>query len=294
MQQNDPDQSRQEALRTEYSEVLNNFRMLTDIRFKLLAFLPIAAAVAAALSKGSPNRVGLAIPLFGLVATIGLATYNARNDQLYNELVGRAAAIERSLHIPDGAFANRPTAWLRITLLGRKWKIDHGTAISTIYAASIALWLFGVVAYVLDVSVENASASVNLVAIVIAIMLTYLGGRLIRGQSKSRQKEMRELARRAMNKAVGLPLPQAVSDQGFIKICARLSDSVERKVRARAKYYTITDRKWAKSHVLHGSEKLTASHLIALLTDLPPLWIFDCYTNRNGLLREDRPVNIAC
>jgi predicted ester cyclase len=209
-EQDSPDQvvpgasTRQDALLTEYNEVCSNFRTLTDIRFKLLAFLPIAAGVAVAVSKKSPYTLGLALPLFGLVATIGLATYNARNNQLYNELVDRAAAIERSLHIPDGAFANRPTPWLRITLLGRNWKIDHGTAISTIYAASIALWLFGIVAYVLEwcrraylaiglpsISVKEPSAWVNTISIVVAIVATYLVVRALSSQREIRQKNMR-------------------------------------------------------------------------------------------------------
>lgn len=126
--------TRQEALLKEYSEVCSNFRMLTNRRFKLLAFLPIASGVAAALAKENLEAIGLPLSLFGLVVTIGLGAYNARNDQLYDELVGRAAAIERSLHIPDGAFANRPTAWLRIRFLGMTWNIDHRTALSTIYA----------------------------------------------------------------------------------------------------------------------------------------------------------------
>lgn len=123
-EQEAPDAStRHEALLTEYNDVCNNFRTLTDIRFKLLAFLPIAAGVVVAVSKESSYALGLPLPLFGLVATIGLATYNARNDQLYDDLVDRAAAIERSLGIPEGAFANRPTPWLRIRLLGRKREI---------------------------------------------------------------------------------------------------------------------------------------------------------------------------
>ncbi|HEY4265195.1 MAG TPA: hypothetical protein VGM72_07750, partial [Micropepsaceae bacterium] len=105
-------EDRREALLKEYGEVSSNFRLLTDIRFKLLAFLPAATAVATALKGDSLSAASAVLSLFGLAATIGLVTYNLRNDQLYDELVGRAAFIERSLGIPDGAFANRPRPWL--------------------------------------------------------------------------------------------------------------------------------------------------------------------------------------
>src|SRR3954468_542669 len=113
----DPHATRQAALLAEYGEVANNFRLLTDIRFRLLAFLPIAAGTAAGLLAAGKNRDpaaetrALVLSLFGLAVTAALATYNERNDQLYDTLVGRAARIERELGLPDGAFANRPAAW---------------------------------------------------------------------------------------------------------------------------------------------------------------------------------------
>jgi hypothetical protein len=281
------DGKRQEALLKEYSEVSSNFRMLTDIRFKLLAFLPIAAAVTTVLKQESPGAIMLALSLFGLVVTIGIVTYNARNDQLYDELLGRAAAIERSLGIPDGAYANRPKAWLRIRLFGVKWNVDHRAAIGTIYSASIALWLFGVVVYVLGVTVKNLPTWwVDLIAIAAAIIITYLGGRSIRRQREARSMDMQFLAASAVTKAVGRPVSQVARDPEVIEICAKLLDSTKDKVRARARFYATADPEWVRYYVPQDSQELSACHLIALLTDLSPLWIFDCYTNRRGLIPE--------
>jgi len=274
------DKRRREALLKEYSEVSNNFRMLTEARFKLLAFLPIASAAAvaalkvAALSKGSLEGIGLAIgltlSLFGLVATIGLVTYNARNDQLYFNLVDRAAAIERSLNIPDGAFSNRPGSWQRINLprwlriklpgterkigLPEEWEIDHRTAVSAIYGTSIALWLFGVVAFVLEgcnrvyvdaglpsVSVKDPSAWLSLAALVLAIIATFWGSRRIKDQKEKRREKMECLAMCAMNKAAGLSVSKAADDQNFIEICAKLSEGGAKgkkdEVQTRANFY---------------------------------------------------------
>lgn len=108
---------RREMLLNEYREVCNNFRMLTDIRFRMLSFLPAISGLFAAGVAIKGNLLGVwtfVLALLGLAATIGLAIYNARNDQLYNELVGRAAEIERTLGLQDGSFANRPRAWLSL------------------------------------------------------------------------------------------------------------------------------------------------------------------------------------
>ncbi len=64
------DANRRVALLKEYSEVCNNFRLLTDVRFELLAFLPIAAAAAILRNDRATGR-GLALSLFGLVVTSG-------------------------------------------------------------------------------------------------------------------------------------------------------------------------------------------------------------------------------
>ena len=64
----------------------------------------------------------LTLSLFGLVVTLGLVTYDTRNDQLYNKLVSRASTIERNLGLPDGSFANRPQASLAVKFREKKCK----------------------------------------------------------------------------------------------------------------------------------------------------------------------------
>jgi len=309
-QQEEADKKRQEALSKEYGEVCNNFWTLTDIRFKLLAFLPIAAGAAVAALTGNvaqqrPTEVMLALSLFGLVGTIALVTYNARNDQLYDDLVARAADIERSLNILDGAFANRARSWLRIPLLLKEWKIDHRTAVSTIYGASIALWLFGVLTSGLNVFYgKDAPWWTNLVAIAIAIVLTILGSLWVKNRKKKAREHIETCARKAMHKAVELRKSQAADgdivafvkacvgegNDSFIRACSELSDYTEDELRKRASFYSRlaaeNDRERLSHYLRQGPGDLEASHLIDLLTDLPPQSIYDAYHNRKGELPD--------
>ena len=100
--------------------------------------MPIAAAAAAAiLSNDRATVPALTLSLFGLVVTLGLVTYDTRNDQLYNKLVSRASTIERNLGLPDGSFANRPHAWLAVMFRGKNLECRHGYAPFGILALSL-------------------------------------------------------------------------------------------------------------------------------------------------------------
>jgi hypothetical protein len=153
--QSPDDLGRRAALLAEYAEVNSNFRLLTNIRFKLLAFLPLgpaATVIFTATTNDDPANAArqasiFGLCLFGLVVTIGLATYNARNDQIYLWHVDRAAAIERELGIPGGSFTNRPNAWLDLGWGWRSWHVGHVSSVTVIYSASVALWaLAGIIA----------------------------------------------------------------------------------------------------------------------------------------------------
>ena len=314
------DESRRDALLKEYSEVASNFRLLTDIRFKLLAFLPIAAAAAAAFRSDRATVQGLALSLFGLVVTLGLVTYNSRNDQLYNELVDRAASIERSLGLPDGGFANRPRPWLVVNLLGKDWQFDHGTGVGTIYVASIAFWLFGVFASALELVRRPYAASgaelsggveavvrgfgpiasvlelvqhstwVNLIAGGLAVLLTWWGAKTIKDQEKKIRKSMRNSAKKAVKEAISkgaipFKLSELLDDNDFLVPCEDLYGDKRDKIQDRLRFYAELDQVSLGYYLPRGShETLSASHLVALLTDLPPQWIFNCATNRLGTL----------
>jgi len=301
------DPTRREALLKEYSEVGSNFRLLTDIRFKLLGFLPIAAAAAAALKGDNLSGKGFVLSLFGLVATLGVAAYNERNDQLYDALVERAASIERSLGLLEGYFANRPRPWLSVPLLG--WPLDHRNGVTTIYAASIALWAFGVLApFIQFVSTYHGALDhlavtvvVNIIALVLAIGLTVLGVATISRHKDGRRKELRELAREAVETAAEIPVESIAQYlaqdadaaagipakiERLFSLCVNLSgetgEGIREKIRSRARFYT--DAKSARYYLAFGSQDVTAAHMVALLTDLPPGWLLDCKTNRRGAL----------
>jgi hypothetical protein len=294
-------EGRREALLREYGEVSSNFRLLTDIRFKLPALLPIATALAAVVKGDSLGVSSLPLSLFGLVVTIGLLTYNARNDQLYDGLIGRAASIERSLGLPDGAFANRPQAWLSIPLWGkRKWKVDHRTGVGLIYSASIALWLYGLIAPGLELArrgflafapsmfnVSDPAAWVQISALVVAVCFTYFASGAMRRLNKRRQDEMRSLASRTMARALAVDLGNASGDATLIDLCAALSGLKPEVVRARAAFYAKVDGDSVGHYLPLGPKELSASLLVAQLTDLPPGWLFDCLTDRRGANASD-------
>jgi hypothetical protein len=165
--------------------------------------------------------------------------YNQRNDQLYDELVGRGARIERELGLPGGAFANRPRAWLRA--LG-VWPINHRWPVALIYGASTSLWLYSAAAAAVQLLRGDKQASRPELAIcaggsLVAVVL--LGG-VLTFQRKRRRERLRTRAHDAVEAALERLDPQQAQesatvaapysdfarlaeDCAFVSTCARLS-----------------------------------------------------------------------
>ena len=257
-----------------------------------MAFLPIATAAATLITGGSLTVQNLVFSAFGLVVTVGLATYNYRNDQLYGELVSRAALIERMVDLPDGTFCHRPRPWLTIRMLGMKFKVDHGTGIGLLYASSAVLWLFGFLAPTLEflrraylnfglpyLMVKDPLSWVRIAAFALSVLLVALAIRSIKSQREIRKGQMRKQA----HLAVQSYLSDERNDEDLLRACRLLVDASTQDdvddIKARIKFYSARDKE-TNDFIQPGSKEHVASQVIALITDLSPAWIFDCATER--------------
>ena len=156
------------ALRAEYQIAVDIIKLLSDIRFRCLAFVTALATVANALlpATGDPGT-RLALGMLGLLATLGITIYELRNSQLYEVAIHRAKTLESRLEMrrssandgDGGLFNERPDyihevhheaaegtepspPRMRFWLVSVKH--DHGLAL--IYGAALGAWVY-LVAY---------------------------------------------------------------------------------------------------------------------------------------------------
>ncbi len=290
-------QGRRDALIAEYREVSSNFKLLTDIRFKLLGFLPLAAAATAAVKSDSLGLSTSVLSLFGLAVTIGLMTYNSRNDQLYDALVGRAREIERCLGIPDGAFANRPTSWLSLRVAGCSWRVQHSTGVGVIYSATTALWLYGVLAPALEfvrnvylqldhrpiLLVAYPTAWVQMLALGASIIIAFSVGMAIQKQQAKRRKHMRDQAATAVELAIATDLKTLTHKTDLLNKCKDLANDTDiDAVKRRAHFMAALDSESLAHFALTGTPELSAAGVVAYLSNLPQRWVYECYAQRRG------------
>ena len=136
-----------ELLRFDYEQTTQLMRTLTDIRFKLLAFIPtIAGASVGLASRGARAGELLAVGLLGLVATLGILIYELGNSQVYRELVERATELEQQLGL--GLFSRRRhgTTTLFGVVAARHDRMIAILALATaVYGAALAGWTYLVV-----------------------------------------------------------------------------------------------------------------------------------------------------
>lgn len=285
------DKTRRAVLLAEYGEVNDNFRLLTDIRFKLLALIPLAIVVAVAGLGVASSAAGgaevsawtVALFLFGLLVTVGLATYNARNDQLYLWCVTRGAEIERELGIYDGFFAFRPNAWLDLGFGSRRWQIGHSRSINAIYGAAAALWGTGLLAAGLTIGDEDPAAGVYAVAAGVAVAATIAVSLAVKEQKRRRRDSIHAAGEQAIEYArqvrvVRTPekFPEIAYGQ-LVEACVHLigrehaarkrGGEVAKRIELLAAMPESERRRYG---IEHGDPEEADRNYVAVLVDLPP------------------------
>jgi hypothetical protein len=280
-------------LTTEYKEVCNNFRLLTDIRFKLLALLPIATGIGVALSASGRSGINTSlVGLFGLVVTASAALYNLRNDQLYNALVGRAAHLERLLGLKDGAFAQRPRPWRR----AGPFKVNH-EKIRWIYLASLAAWLYTIL-FGLNVLLPpewppqpaqliKAGGAIQLIEAGGAIVLMLLIAWSIQFQEQRTRKKLRAAARGGVKELTETLLSLLQKDPNLRSrlldrasvLAGRNREDVEKQLTF---YLGHPDSiiYWDQPPADQSCDERAAAQLLSLVSDMPSGWIFDVASRR--------------
>jgi hypothetical protein len=163
-----------DRLQWDYEQTIESIRALTEIRFKLLAFVPTisGAGVALLTREGVSDSAKAGVGILGFLVSLGISFYDARNSELYNALVRRAKALEQDLklrHVDDrittgGQFTERPAETL---FFFRLIPIRHGEALALIYSAVLAGWGF----VALDGFLTTRWAAVSAAAVGILLLL---------------------------------------------------------------------------------------------------------------------------
>lgn len=135
-----------EHLRLDYDQTTDLLRTLTDVRFKLLAFVPtISGAAIGLLGHGRSAAELLAVGAVGLLATSGIVVYEVRNTQIYDYSVHRAKELEHRLGLVSvfgtgsgGFFSERPGRNVRIF----GFPVGHDRGLALVYGAAIGGWCY--------------------------------------------------------------------------------------------------------------------------------------------------------
>jgi hypothetical protein len=135
------------GLRLDYDQTTDLLRTLTDVRFKLLAFVPTISGAAVGLLSGRSAAELLAVGTLGLLATLGIVVYELRNTQIYDYALQRAKELEVRLgiasvfhaHATAGLYGERPGRSVRVfgVLVVAQ---DRGLAL--VYSVAIGGWSY--------------------------------------------------------------------------------------------------------------------------------------------------------
>jgi hypothetical protein len=172
------------TLRLDYEQTTQLMRTLTDIRFKLLAFVPtIAGASVGLVGRGRSASDLVAVGLLGLVATFGVLLYELRNSQVYHAILDHARELEQKLGL--GLFTPRNGVTLFGIVAAR-----HDRGLGLVYGSALAGWTYLVAWGALRSADVGAARSVGavigfLAGVVVAAEVERLGQTLAEPAAQS-------------------------------------------------------------------------------------------------------------
>jgi hypothetical protein len=265
------DHAEKDVVLAEYNQVAAQFRALMDIRFKLLAYLPLGTVAAVFLSKGSQLAREPAIAVFAFIATLCIATYNKRNDQHYDELIARAAELEReNLGLTHGSFSQRPASWLKYGWI----KVEHRWPIGLLYAASAALWAFVAEKSVIDLCGQQTNVAITLELLTPVIVI---GCWWLLHKMESVRRDKLRLAIRGLENLLVTAASPGMGSQ----------EKIEKEIEVHQSLFGIDDMENARRRVrchwpayASKHDKEAGSQFLSAVIDLPARWIVDVWTGR--------------
>ena len=141
-----------ENVRTEYKEVCQNHRTVTDFRGKLLTLLPLASGIGISFlipKQGNPGQLDhgylVAIGVFGVLVTFGLFLHELRGIEDCGDLIRVGRSLEEKMGLPEGQFAQEDNYYhrqgTRLRSFVNNFKGPVGAA-WIIYPSVGVAWLF--------------------------------------------------------------------------------------------------------------------------------------------------------
>src|SRR5690348_1544556 len=99
-------------LKATYQQVCEGYRAIDEMRTKLLGLLPLATGAGILVlsgrsSTGPPAALSAAIGSFGILATLGLFSYELHSMKKCGALIDAGRLMEKRLNI-NGQFMRRP------------------------------------------------------------------------------------------------------------------------------------------------------------------------------------------
>lgn len=140
-----------ENVRTEYQEVCENHRAITDFRGKLLTLLPLVSGAGIYVlipKQGGPHDLDpkylVALGVFGILVTLGLFLHELRGIEECGQLIKVGRSLEEKMGLPEGQFVREDNYYHEqsgLTCFVNNFKGPVGAA-WIIYPSVGLAWLF--------------------------------------------------------------------------------------------------------------------------------------------------------